>query len=758
MENYNKMKNLYMEQFDDHELNLTDYLNIILRYKFHVIIIFVLVMLLAYFYTVKQPRIYKSTCKILIEDKVANDLLFNSFSNKATNINNNIQILKSRPVLELAYNYLKNDVNYDSYPVSQSESPLGYLALRMTVDTERETDILIISFESEDPQEAKQLANALAEGLMQQDTEYARREFKNTREFLANQLDEKERKLRASEEDLRNFKLENGISILSEETSALIEKSSELGAIYSDAQTELDVANEHLAFLKSELTSQDLLLNDVNSVLSSPLLEQLKQEIVENQATYVKLLTKSNYSPDHPELVALNTAIESGKSRLNEELQRLIMVKKGSTDPLVYRAELIEKISAAQLEQNIKQAKVTSLENELAKYNEEMSILPDTEIELARLERDYQLNEKIYSMLITKYEDAKIAEKSKIGNIRFVEEAVAATIPIKPNEKMNLLIGLVLGLGMGVGLVLLLHSLDTKIRTLDDVRKFISIPVMGTIPHIETPTQDLEQINKRLNNSDSNQSEMQEIVSKMRNKIITSYAPKSSASEAFRILRTNVLSKKKDQESMSIMISSSGPSEGKSTTISNLAVALAQMEVPVVLVDVDLRRPMIHNFFNLNKENGVSDYLFDKSSSVKDFINDTSNPNLKVITSGYIPPNPSELLASPRMDDLIKELKANFNFILFDAPPLIAVTDSLVLAPKVDLIAITLRVNRVDKQVIKRAMELLENLELKITGAVVNGIMPQRYYNSSEYNYYYYYYYGKGSENKKRLPKFMRKN
>lgn len=758
MSNDKNGNNYFEDQFDEREVNLTDYLNIILRYKFHAIITFIVVMIVASIYTVRQPQIFKGTCKILIEDSMSNDLLFNSFSNKATNLNNNIHILKSRPTLNAAYQLLKSNSEYKKFPISTSDSPLGYLANNMTIDTERETDILIISFESINPLECKEAANALAEGLMQSDTEYARREFRVTREFLANQLDEKDRKLRASEEDLRNFKLENGISMLSEETTVLIEQASELGALLSDAQTELEVAENQLNYLTDELSSQDLLLSDVNSVLSSTLLEGLKREVVENQTTYVKLLTKSNYDPSHPELIALNKSIANAKTKLNEELQRLIMVKKGSADPLIYRSKLIEEISSAQIDQNIGSAKVTSIKNELSKYERRMSVLPDTEIELARLERNFALNEKVYSMLLTNYEDVKIAEKSKIGNIRFVEEAIEPGNPIKPNKKMNLLISLVLGFGLGIGLAILLHSLDTKIRTMDDVKQYISLPVLGTIPFIDAPERDIDEVANRISNSDSDQRVMQELIAKMKGRVVTSYSPKSSASEAFRILRTNVLSKKKENEAMSIMTTSSGPQEGKSTTNSNLAVALAQMEVKVVLVDVDLRRPIIHELFGLEKENGLSDFLFDKESKIEDFFKDTANQNLKVITSGYIPPNPSELLASPRMDKAIADLKKHFDFVLFDSPPIIAVTDSLVLAPKVDLIAIVVRINRVDKLVIKRGIEILENLDLKITGVVINGILPNKYYNSNEYNYYYYYYYGPGNERKKSFPRFARKD
>lgn len=173
----------------------------------------------------------------------------------------------------------------------------------------------------------------------------------------------------------------------------------------------------------------------MNAVLTTPLLEQLRQEIVQNQTRYVNLLTKSDYPPDHPELVNLNRSIESAKKQLNTEIQRVILVKAGTTDPLVYRSDLIAKISQGAIEENISHSKVTSLEMAVDEYNKKMAVLPDTEIQLARLQRNFRINEKIYSMLMEKYEDAKIAEKSKIGNVRIIEEANIPGRPIKPNKR-----------------------------------------------------------------------------------------------------------------------------------------------------------------------------------------------------------------------------------------------------------------------------------------------------------------------------------
>ena len=754
---FNQVK--FNEDFEEQEIKLTDYLNIIIRFKWIVASIFLAIFVASFIYTAKAPRIYKATSKVLLEEKMGSNLFFTSMGNKASSINNQIQILQSFPVMKIANQILSRHEEYKNFPISQIEElPESYLKRNLEIDTERETDILIINFESTNPLEAKEGANAAAHALMQQDTDYARREFRNAREFLANQLDEHDRRLRSAEEELRIYKIEHGVSMLSEETQKLIEQSSDLTAMLSEAETELDVANNHLYFLTEELNVQDNFLADVNLVLSSPLLEQLKRETVALQIQYVNFLTKSDYSPDHPELVALKNSIESAKMKLTEEIQKILLVKSGSADPLVFRSSLIEKISTAQIEQNIKSTKVVSLRAAVEKYNERMSQLPDTEVQLARLERNYKINEKTYTMLIEKYEEAKIAEKSKLGKIRIVEEARVPKNPIKPNKKMNMMIAIVLGLGLGIGAALLVHSLDSKIRTFDDVRKYVSLPVLGTIPLIQTDDIEFDNIEQKIATSKGDEKENFKIIlQQIQAKLVTNYSPKSSAAEAFRILRTNIISRKKNSDCTTLLITSSGPKEGKTTIQANMATALAQMDAKVILVDLDLRRPMVHTIMGFDKEIGISDFLMDKSTKIESVIKRSNIKNLDVITSGIIPPNPSELLASKRMDEAIESLKEKYDYILFDSPPVIAVTDSMVMANKVDILILAIRVDQADKNVVRRTKELLENIKVDITGVVINGIQPHRYYNSYEYNYYYYYYYGK-SEEKKSSNKFFGKN
>ena len=260
--------------------------------------------------------------------------------------------------------------------------------------------------------------------------------------------------------------------------------------------------------------------------------------------------------------------------------------------------------------------------------------------------------------------------------------------------------------------------------------------------------------------SDEQKSKLQRSLTHISGQLISHYSPKSPTAESYRSLRTNIIANKQPG-SMSMLVTSSAPKEGKSTTSSNLAVTLAQMSNKVVIVDIDMRRPTIHTKFGLTKDNGSSDYLIDDTLSVEDVVKHSGIPNLDVITSGFIPPNPSELIASARMDQFIRELEDIYDYILFDSPPIIAVTDAIIMSKKVDKVLLVLRVAFTEKAVLARANEMLRNVDKKVDGFIVNGIRIQKYYNRHKYYYYYYYYYYGQNESKKKsrnIFSFLRKN
>ena len=746
----------------EQEIRISDYLRIINQYRYIVVSVFVLVLGLTILYTAKQPRIYSTSAKILLEDsKNKSELMFlTSRGITPTTINNQIELIRSTPVAAVAWQIMQKYKDSDAFPLKASSNPVARILGSMSVASKRETDILTIGYLTTNPLEAMAAANSIAEALQQQNTQYARLEFTNIREFLESQLDAISRRLQTSEEDLRAFKIENGLTELSEETRQLITKSSEIEANYQAAKTDAVIRQKTLNFLNRRLQQQDTLLTDINNILSTPYIDELRKQIVETQAMITKLLAKNEYSVDHPQIILLNREIENTKAKLDMEVRKMINSTSNS-DPVRARSDLITQIISAQIELEIANAKSEGFKSTTDLYNQQIAVLPDNELELARLTRNMAIDEKIHTMMVEKYEDTKVAEQAKMGNVRIIERATIPTSPIKPRVSTNILVGIIIGLGLGIGTAFLIHSLDTKLRTLDDIETYVRLPIVGTIPIIQESITRVEDFNRMIEQAEGESRE--QLIKSLHfvmMQLVSHYAPKSPVAESYRTLRTNMVSKKHDGP-LTLLVTSSGPKEGKSTTIANLAITLAQMNSRVILIDCDLRRPMIHTKFSTEKENGSSDYLIDPDIQLDMIVKPSGILNLDLITSGFVPPNPSELISSPRMEQMIAELKQNYDFILFDTPPIIAVTDALILTKKVDMTFIVVRIDYTEKGIIKRTKELIDNVAGTIDGIIINGINAQKYYSKQSYYYYYYfYYYGDEvpQKQKKSVNKFLRKN
>jgi tyrosine-protein kinase Etk/Wzc len=744
------------EENVEHEFNILDYLRIALQYRFLIIGVFIIIVVGNILYTNRQPRIYQATCTILLEENMNNDFfMLSPTSNSKKTINNNIVILKSTPVAALAYQILLKNPQGDKLPITKSANPISSIKEIEAVSV-RDSDVLSLSYESTSPLEAMIIVNSVAEALYKQNTQYARRELTNIRQFLENQLDTITRRLQTSEEELRAYKLEYGLVQLDNETEVMIQKSSDTKAEFEKAETELLVKNKQISYLKSQLSEQDSLLVNVNYILTTPYIAELQKGIIETQALLSNLLTKNEYKSSHPQIIQLNNEIAKAKIKLNDEITKMVAVREGISDPLIYRADLIKKIATVQVEKQIAEAQVEGLRTVVENYDQMLTTIPDKELELARLTRNLMLDEKIYSMMVEKYEDSKVAEQAKIGNIRIIETAELPTSPIKPNKKRNFIIGIVMGLGAGMGLAFAVHTMDTKLKTVEDIYSYVKLPILGTIPMIHESESQIAEMTKMIENAQGeNKRQLQKNLAYVGGNLISHYSPKSPVAESYRTLRTNVMSRKKGVGPLTILVTSSGPKEGKSTTASNVAITFANMNTKVCLIDLDLRRPTVHSKFDLKKEFGVSDMLIEDDYNLEKYVKKTDINNLDIITSGFIPPNPAELISSPNMDKLLAALKEKYDYIVFDTPPVVAVTDAMILAKKVDMKIIVIRIGKTEKQVFLRTKELFKNVDEAIDGVVVNGIYTQKYYSKYKHNYYYYYYYYYyyGEQAPKRLKK-----
>jgi len=749
-----------MDQFpeQEQEIKLRDYYRIILRHIKLIAIIFVVVMVATIYYTARAPRIYESNGKILLELNKQTDMFFSAGGFGRNDVNNQMVVIKSPSVMESAVEKLKRNPVAENFPILSSDNPSGILAKEIEISAQREVDIVDVVFKSTNPTEAQEAVNAVMDSYQDESLKYARAEVTSVREFLEKQLDVTSKKLAISEEDLRAYKIANEVFALSEETKEMIINMVEFEAQLSSAQTELQIVEKKLTYLKGELTKVDETLGVEMVSISSPVLEQLRQKLIESESQLAIFLTKKGYTQNHPQLISLQNEIDNIKLQMKSEIDKILEVNKYSFNPLDRRQELITDIISSEVNFQTATAKVAGLETVVEEYSVRMSGLPDAELELARLERSKAINEEVYSMLVQRYEEAKISEEGKLSNIRIINRATLPKFPVSPKVKMNILIGLLLGLGLGIGAAFLIESLNTKLNNLSDVERYVKLPILGTIPDIPLDDKQLADI-KDMMAKTKDQEKLQELATTQRQmiaRLVPHYSPKSPIAEAYRTFRTNAVSlpAKVPGGGRIFLVTSSGPKEGKSTSSSNLAITLSQMRSKTVLIDCDMRRPMVHNLFNISRDNGLSRYLTTDEIDIHDIIKPSGLDNLDIITAGHVPPNPSELLSSNKMDELFAKLREEYDYIIVDSPPIIAVTDALILSKKVDQLVLVIRVNSTEREIIEQAKSLLKNIDVKAAGVVVNGIEVKKYYSGYKYYYYYYYYYydddEKGAKKKKR--------
>lgn len=326
--------------------------------------------------------------------------------------------------------------------------------------------------------------------------------------------------------------------------------------------------------------------------------------------------------------------------------------------------------------------------------------------------------------------ESQLWQASQLNNVRIMDYARTPTFPIRPKKKQNAALGLLVGIFLGGGLAFFLEYMDTSIRTIGDIEKYLSWPVLGIVPRFEQTIK-----------GKTSGSEIQPVVTKF---------SKSASAEAYRTLRTNIQLANMDNPPKSLVITSAAPLEGKSTTALNLAVALAQKESKVLLIDADLRKPIIHKLLHLDNSTGLVDALLNGGHHGAFVKQSKDIDNLWVLTSGSVPSNPSELLGSSRMKALMEQVTKEYDYVVFDTPPLISVSDGAILASQADGILMVVSPGKVKGEIGRHTKELVERIGTPVLGCVFNGVEP------SHSNYYYYHYYA-DSEGEEKVGKRKKK-
>ena len=398
---------------------------------------------------------------------------------------------------------------------------------------------------------------------------------------------------------------------------------------------------------------------------------------------------------------------------------------------------------------------VKELKGELQATRDQVKGLASKELELERLTRNFEYEQKTYEGWKERAISMRFSEESKIPDVSIIDTASPPQSPVSPNKLLNAFVGALVGLMAGISFTFLIESLQTSLRTIEEVENFTKLPVLGTIPYLPIK-EDKEKSWQRLLYK-----KKRDKLSRLREQLIIHYSPRSPIAESYRSLRTGIQSAALKKGHKLLLVTSTGPGEGKSITCANLALTCAQAGYRVLLVGGDLRRPILYKLFGLKREPGLADCLTGTAKwenvlrTIVDILVETTEweeilrmpglDNLKIITCGHLPLNPAELLGSQETKSLVEELKANFDFILFDSPPVLPIADAAILGPRLDGVILVYQTGKVARDALRRAKEQLESVGSSIKGIVLNNTTREMEAYPAYY-YHRYKYYGKEKE------------
>lgn len=353
-----------------------------------------------------------------------------------------------------------------------------------------------------------------------------------------------------------------------------------------------------------------------------------------------------------------------------------------------------------------------------AKYQEYTKIFKGKHPKMGQLKEEIaQMEERMKK----EQDDPFKATSLKANNVRVIDPAEVPTAPVRPKKAQNILIAVIVGLIGGTGLAFLVEYLDNTVKTTDDVERYVKLPLLGYIPVIEKSFTELQK--DRLVN----------------------LLPTCPVSEAYRTIRTSIMfSGSEDKMRKDILVTSAGPQEGKSLTACNLAITMAYSGNSVLLIDADMRKPRVHAVFKQEGDFGLSNFLT-AQANLEDIIKKTDIENLSVITCGHIPPNPSELLSTKRMKEFMEKVRAKYDNIIFDSPPIAVVTDAVILSSVVDGTVLVINSKKTTRGAVNHAKQLLAKSKANILGVILNNLRIDR----SHYYYSSYYYADDGKKRKR---------
>jgi succinoglycan biosynthesis transport protein ExoP len=691
------------------KLHFLDYWRIIRIRKTVILAVFLLVVITATLVTFILPEQFSSTARIKIERDqsdipgMANQGMISIYD--PFFIQTEFELIQSEVILGKVIEQLNLNKEwarkYGGTDMLKTPETMILLKSHLGLSTVRNTSLIEIRVYSDKPEEAAKLANAIAVAYRDHRKEERLRLTKGGIEALKARWDEQEEKVRQAQTNVDYLRetLKVPDAMAQENTASPLMTADTLRRLESlriESKAELvgqETLYSNLSALKLEDQIQAIPTAAQDTLLSS-WLEQL------NLAQQKLVTLNKEMGPKNVELIKANDLVEDLKAKVKERVNGILIGMQTRV------ASLRERLSS--LEQEVEKATT----NDIAKASQSRPYF-EAKRHLEELQR--------FGQILT----MKIASENidmtlpKTAMVEIVDKAEPGLRPVRPNKPLNIALGIIIGLVVGVGLAFFIEYLDTSVKTIDDVERTLGAPVLGVIPQNVG--------------------------------VILDEGAESPHAEAYRVLRTNLLFSRKDDKLNSVAVVSAGAGEGKSTTVFNLAAVFAQSGQRVLIVDSDLRRPTLHKMMRVTNNIGLTNYLL-KQNTLEEVIQTSSLPTLDFMASGKLPSSSLGILSSAQMKDLIGELKQHYDFVFFDSPPVMGVSDASILASEVDMTLQVIQYRRYPQPMNIRAKQLIEKVGGNLVGIVLNNINMSQDESYYYYSGYYHDYYSRDEDQEPTPP------
>lgn len=721
--------------------SVKDYFMLIRNNLRLVLIISASVIILVAAYAYLQTDIYISTATIKIVEPNQNVLDKNSgprldidrfIANEITIIINH----KTRKhIAEALIDSFNNSKNKDFFHLIKSDdaklanSPksiehlTGLLGGVIYAEQIKGIDVIAISAQSTSAFEASLIANVAAQQYQKVNLAISRDKLTKVREFLEKQSEEKLAELKSAEDSLTKLQERDGIVAIDVQSTGMITELSNLDAQKQSTRMELMTSNEVLKQYKFFLSKQDPKLVDyLENQTSQAYISALQQQIAELQVNRDLAISLKSPNVDvSNKVVEFDRRIADLKEKLNSAIAGI------KSDGFSGNPEQVRELARRTIDEEIRNStlsvRLEQLEAATAKYERQLRGLPRTSTALAQYQRERETLQQLYLVINERYQEAMINELSQTGNVILLDSARVPDSPAKPNRRLMIIFGLLLGPAVGIGFILIKDFFDNTVKTPEDIEKN-EISFLSWVPQYKSDgmNQDFEK------------------------ELITIFAQDAPVSESFRAIRARIQHLNTDDEETNkmILVTSAAEGEGKTFTALNLAGSFSQTNKRTLIIDCDFRRPRVHAIIGVDKKPGLVDYLA-KKVKLEEIIRTTRANNLSYITSGTLPPNPAEILESRAMKNFLIEIRDFFDVIILDSAPVVAVIDAEILAKQADGTILVVASEKTETRLMKDAVELIKNNGVNFLGTVLNNF---RYKSGYGYYYKYYYHYNQSDDHR----------